>query len=177
MLAEYTVYSDKPVEFATDFILPKNKEISFSVNGKAEIAPLMVLKKKDIPAWVYRNKHVSNEPAQLFKGVISGKLKKGTNLIRVTYKQPLSKIEFRNTEHRLSPYFTYELWPLREWKLGKGFKLDIEVRFTSPATQKRPICGVDNGEELTVVKDSKRGWLAKGTYSKVGDRLWCVDRR
>lgn len=59
----------------------------------------------------------------------------GENTVQVRYHQPYSFAE-PYVAYFSSPspmrYVSYELWPLKEWSLDPGFKIDITVRLHNP---------------------------------------------
>lgn len=137
--AEYRVTSVQAVDAGFEFIGPSEDAVGIEINGKpAESKSSRLQLSRDDAARIGIHpacRHCAvpdDENSQpLFSVLFSGALIPGANVIRVTYKQPLASDEISYGYFQISLWaqgFSYELWPLREWKLDPAFKMKIEIR-------------------------------------------------
>lgn len=72
---------------------------------------------------------------QLYQFKFDAVILPGENTLQVQYHQPYSFAE-PSVAYFRSPapirYVSYELWPIKEWSLDPGFKIDLVVNFKNP---------------------------------------------
>ncbi|WP_303851861.1 hypothetical protein [Seleniivibrio woodruffii] len=71
------------------------------------------------------------EPWKLYKIDFEAQIESGVNTVRVDYIQPYSYEEKWGGKGKYADHFkyvTYELWPLKEWKLADDFHMDISIK-------------------------------------------------
>jgi hypothetical protein len=89
----------------------------------------------DDPAQVSQNMFGMKQQWELYQFDFDAAVLSGENTVEVRYQQPYSFAETSVAYFKsLSPmhYVSYELWPLKEWHLDSGFKIDLIVKFHNP---------------------------------------------
>jgi hypothetical protein len=123
--ALYIVSALSEKEYAFEFIMPANEEVSVTINGKKATAEKPVLLKKEISGT-----SMMQNRSELWKAAFAGKITAGDNAIEVSYDQPVSVSEVHHgyfTKSKWSSAVGYELWPLAEWRRAEDFKMTISA--------------------------------------------------
>lgn len=101
---------------------------------------------------------------ELYQFDFDAGIRSGENTVKVSYRQPYSMAESEVGSPPMR-YVSYELWPLKEWSLDPGFKVDITVRLHNPRygflNMKRDGLSVSAGR----FKDVRNGGLVKASSS------------
>ncbi len=122
--AAYSIHSESTASLSFEFISPSAESITVKINGASvQSRTEPIVKDNDTGNW---NRYVKTSYSIKF----SGDLKQNINGIEVTYTQPLSIHETAYGYFTKSRYLAsagYEFWPLKEWKLDKNFKAEIEI--------------------------------------------------
>ena len=119
--AQYVVQSPREATYTFEFIMPLPNSAEVSINTKVVAAKTPQHLPRD------EKKH---DQIDLWKVAFTGKLQQGQNTIRVSYQQPLGMSEVDHGYFKSSKwksFVDYELWPLKEWKLGPDFRINIET--------------------------------------------------
>ncbi|HMV78529.1 MAG TPA: hypothetical protein PK453_22385 [Leptospiraceae bacterium] len=161
--AVYELEAEKAGTYRFEFILPSDLETSVSMNGEAsmKIKPLIIKKLNESEKEIYRaHPEMCSGPCSeksdtaLYRVSFSGTLKKGLNRISAGYRQILSHRETKYgyaSSSKWASGLSYELWPLKEWKLASDFQMN--VRFTVPSPGFFSSAGtVCTGEDLNFQK-------------------------
>lgn len=135
--AVYKIESNVAVKLNFEFVLPSEKNIWASINhSNEEMVQAKKIKLSDLEKEGYRLSDLCRfceaEVNSLYTATFSGNLNIGENEIRVKYEQPLSATEVSYGYFKKSKWsngFSYELWPLKEWKFDSNFK--IKIKFTT----------------------------------------------
>lgn len=119
--AQYVVQSPREATYTFEFIMPQPNAAEVSINSDVVAAKT--------PERLPRDEK-QQEQTDLWKVTFTGKLQQGQNTIRVSYQQPLGMSEvdygyFKSSKWK--SFVDYELWPLKEWKLGPDFRINIET--------------------------------------------------
>lgn len=140
--AVYETLAERDGTFRFEFILPSSNETTVTVNEEKsqKINPVIIKKLTDSEKEIYRVRHercvacTDKNEISLYRVSFTGALKKGTNRISAEYRQILGYAETSHgyfSSSKWAAEFSYELWPLKEWKLASDFQMN--VRFTVPA--------------------------------------------
>ncbi|MBI3396192.1 MAG: hypothetical protein HY042_10190, partial [Spirochaetia bacterium] len=148
--AVYHVRSEGALDAGLEFIGPSAAGISMNVNGKPAVPNVVRLTFTRDEAMRFGVFHAcrfcphtgnADEPEQpLYSIKFNGAFQAGANTIVVKYTQPLALDEISYGYFQTSKWaqgFTYELWPLREWKLDPGFQLKLSISTPRPGFFKR----------------------------------------
>lgn len=134
--ALYKVRAAAGVSAQFEFISQSDKSFSAAVNGKPEQVQTSQFKAGELAeAYEARCRHCSGAESALTRARFLGALKPGENTILVAYMQPLTSNEISYgyfQESRWSQGFGYELWPLKEWKRAKDFRLRLRISMPKP---------------------------------------------
>lgn len=119
--AHYVVQSPREAVYTFEFIMPQPNSAEVSINTEVVVA--------QTPERLPRDEKKQDQ-IDLWKVTFTGKLQQGQNTIRVSYLQPLGMSEvdygyFKSSKWK--SFVDYELWPLKEWKLGPDFRINIET--------------------------------------------------
>lgn len=138
--AAYAVSAAKEGRLAFEFILPVKEQVAVRAGpagaavkvGPAE--PLGEREAKGLAAASARS--FRGDCAPLYRARFEATLAAGANRIVVTYSQPLGAYErdygyFK--KGRWVRTFQYEVWPLKEWMLARGFTARLIVTMPRPA--------------------------------------------
>jgi len=154
--ANYKFFSKKSHNAELQFIAPQNDSIKVKTNGSfvpVKIEPFMFDR---------RNTYYPIKGDKLIQGVFEMHIKKGENSLNVHYQQYMGAME-EGRSGDFYFYITYELWPLKQWKLSPNFKMYIKVSWlrienlfesifkTQLAKCKNkygPIRSIENGKEI-----------------------------
>jgi hypothetical protein len=121
--AVYQIISISEKDYAFEFVMPANEEVSIVINGKKALSEKPALLKNEIKGtsmMQFRN--------ELWKVLFDGKMIAGDNTLEVSYSQPVSFSEVHYgyfTKSKWSSAVGYELWPLAEWRLADDFQMKI----------------------------------------------------
>jgi hypothetical protein len=124
--AIYTIMSPMETQISTSFVLADPMPVTVEINGKSvkTETPVKISTGESEP---HRFRTIDNT---LYEASFSGKLIKGLNTIAIRYRQPMGFFEAHHgyfVTSRFHSFFTYALWPLKDWNLSKDFRLDITV--------------------------------------------------
>lgn len=130
----YTIQSNKDAKLYFEFILPSEKDVFVSINNENEnIAQTKAILVSDTEKEGYRLSDLcrfcEKTINSLYSASFSGKMTTGENIIKLRYDQPLAVSEISYGYFKSSKWsnsFSYELWPLKEWKLDPNFKITIK---------------------------------------------------
>lgn len=134
--AQYSVLATEEKTHTFEFIMADANPATAEING--------VSVPTSIPMPTAGNE---TSPNKQWKVGFSGKLSKGRNAIRFSYRQPVSKREIRYGYFVASKWESaveYELWPLKEWKLAPDFTLHIEANIEDDTSPLKKIFGSSN---------------------------------
>lgn len=142
--ATYQIFSTSETDASFDFILTVNQPAKASINGIASVVSTPIELNKPKPRRSFGDTIDSS-----YRVSFSGHLKKGINTINVNYSQPMSVDEriggiypFFITSYFTSA-FSYDLSPLREWKLDDAFTMDIRITFKDDSGWSKHLFGSD----------------------------------
>lgn len=135
--AIYFIESAADSSYPLEFILPSDKNVITSVNEMdSQTTKPLELTISDIEKEGYRLSDLCNfceeKMNKLYNAKFTAKFVKGSNKIRVQYEQPLAITEISHGYFQSSKWsnsFSYELWPLKGWKLDPGF--EMKIKFTT----------------------------------------------
>lgn len=133
--AEYDVTAEAQERVRLEMILPVPGDVTARTNG----APGAV---SVVPARPFRAEELRGLPEPgpgeppLHRAAFDAELREGMNTITVRYRQPLGGEEVGHSSRRAGRFvqrFRYELWPLREWTRGAGFRIRLAIGVERPA--------------------------------------------
>lgn len=123
--AVYFIQSDIQADMTFVFVLPDNTPVQASLSGT--LRPTTVTQDKS-HSWTGPESDTRQLP--LYQAAFSGNIKSGLNIINIKYNQPLTILERAYgyfTDSRSIEQFTYQLGPLKEWKLSDNFSLEVSL--------------------------------------------------
>jgi hypothetical protein len=124
--AIYKVSSEKKLSADFDFISPSRENFTVKVNN--QIASIRVKSKIEQKNRVRFGK--LKRKYYIYSVKFNSSLKKGINVIHVTYLQPISVYEASYGYFRSSSWSSsveYQYWPIKEWEKDKNFFSEISV--------------------------------------------------
>lgn len=133
--AEYDVTAGAPGRVRLEMVLPVPGDVTARTNGAAGAVSV-------VPARPFRAEELRGLPEPgpeeppLHRAAFDGGLREGANTITVRYRQPLGGEEVGHSSRRAGRFvqrFRYELWPLREWTRGSGFRIRLAIGVERPA--------------------------------------------
>lgn len=142
--ATYQVFSTTETDANFDFILTVNQPAKASINGIASTVSTPIEINKPKP-----RRNFGDTIDSSYRVSFSGHLKKGINTLNVNYSQPMSVHERTGGIYPffITSYFTsafsYDLSPLREWKLDDAFTMDIRITFKDDSGWSKHLFGSD----------------------------------
>jgi hypothetical protein len=99
--------------------------------------------------------------AQLYRARFSAHFEPGETSLTARYRQPLASAEAGRgyfSEGKMVPYFRYELWPLKSWRLEPGFRIGVTVSLAHPAPRGlAALFGEDPPVRCTAGKGAQKG--------------------
>ncbi len=131
--ARYVVAAQSATSFETTFILPAETDVAVSVNGKASRSTPAPM--RDVPDELQLPRRFFGDAPTLFEARIAGDFGAGKNEIVVSYDQPLTRLETSygyGARSRFVSLFSYEIWPIRQWKRADDFVIEAAVTMASP---------------------------------------------
>jgi hypothetical protein len=134
--AQYEVTAAAAVRVHLDFVLPVERPVTAVTNAEADavtVVPAQPLRPAEARAL---SRGEQGMPA-LFRAGFESSLRAGPNTVTIRYAQPLGAEEtdygYGKKQGRMVQRFRYELWPLREWSRGAGFRVLLAVGIDRPA--------------------------------------------
>jgi hypothetical protein len=135
--AVYFIQSAADVSYPLEFILPSGKNVITTVNDlEPQTTKPTEITISDLEKEGYRLsdlcKFCEERINKLYTATFTAKFALGSNKIRVQYEQPLAITEVSHGYFQSSKWsnaFSYELWPLRDWKLDPKF--EMKIKFTT----------------------------------------------
>lgn len=133
--AEYAVTAAEAVRVRLELVLPVESPVTAVTNGEAggvSVVPAEPLRPAEARALPPAE---AGAPA-LFRASFESALRAGANTVAVGYRQPLGAREtdygYGKKRGRMVQRFRYELWPLREWSRGPGFRIRLSLALDRP---------------------------------------------
>jgi len=172
--AQYSVASEAASRVRLEFILPAEVPVTATTNSDRDSVQV-------VPAAPLRSGEIRTLPSNetrtspLFRAGFESLLRAGTNTVTVCYSQPLGAKEvgygYLNKEGRMVRQFRYELWPLREWKRGPGFRVKLAVAIERPAPGwwRRHL---GNPRSVTCLPGGEAASVLSGRLEQRGGQLW-----
>lgn len=121
----YFIRSDIEEELAFVFVLPENTPVQARVTGTLQPTTVTLDEAQTwMPPWP------GDLQLPLYQAAFRGHIRTGMNLINIKYSQPLTIFERAYgyfTDSRSVEQFTYQLGPLKEWKLADHFSLEVSL--------------------------------------------------
>jgi hypothetical protein len=155
--AVYHVQAAAPARQTLEFISPDANRLLVEVNTLRPLQVSSVPLDRDERARVAAGMGLrGREGAKLHKARFEAVLRRGLNTIRVRYRQRLSSQERDHgyvSDGRFVHLLQYELWPLKGWRLAKGFTLNLSVKLRRGA----PSWWARNFGRYTNIACGKRG--------------------
>ena len=135
--AHYKIHSPGKLRAKFTFVLAGQAyTVQARVNAKDSDTGLKAVEQSEAEKQEYSRGGNGELTAPPFEATFQGELVKGHNDIIVTYKQPASYLEYDYAgcypclmpdQGKFRSRLVYLLWPLKEWKLDKDFRLNITV--------------------------------------------------
>ena len=158
--AVYYIKAETSTECSFEFVMPHNVPIKAIING-SECTVKKTAQSDD--TYTPHNRFDKN----LYSAVFTGKIRPGENIISIQYRQLADVWETAYgyfTRSRFSTSVTYELWPLKEWKLSDTFSLTVNVKVQDYSSIRRSIFGSRNS--IRIFEGKKEGNQSYTAYSK-----------
>lgn len=132
--AKYIIFSEKESNYTFEFVSGKASDIEILVNkDKTDVKQLASKIESEYEMGIYQLEFTS-------------KINKGFNTIEASYVQKMSYIEYGYGyffDGEFSTYLDYYLYPLKEWRLGPNFTLNISASFKDDTGFSKHIFGSD----------------------------------
>lgn len=181
--AAYRVRAEAAVTVELAFITPGEVTIQAHV-GDAQVG-VKTVEARPIPEDTINGFNFGVQRDGLYEARFQAALAKGENTIRVEYTQQLGAVETGYgyfSDGEFVDVWSYESWPLKEWKLADDFAMNITVstprekpgwwtrNFGSYTEMSCSAWGVD----FKPKRSDKAGrlWL-RATLTEVPDRIYC----
>ncbi len=174
VMAQYEVTAVAAVRVHLEFILPVDGPVTAVTNADADavtVVPAQPLGPAEARALPRGEQKV---PA-LFRAGFESSLRAGPNTLTIRYTQPLGSEEtdygYGKKQGRMVQRFRYELWPLREWSRGSGFRVRLGVGIDRPAPgwwQRR----FGTVKSVTCLSSDPSTPLPPGRREQRGRQLW-----
>ena len=133
--AEYAVTAAEAVRVRLELVLPVEGPVTAVTNGAAgavSVVPAVPLR----PAEARTLPPAEPGAPPLYRAAFESAFRTGANTVAVRYRQPLGAEEigygYGKKAGRMVQRFRYELWPLREWSRGPGFRIRLAVALERP---------------------------------------------
>jgi hypothetical protein len=140
--AAYTIHADRAAKVHLDFMLPAEAPVSVRIGQSP--ATVVVAKSdsllKDLDKRFGFHQYFflpdSFPLPPLYRATATLSLVAGRNKVTFEYVQPLASIEadygYFKKGRKVRKIF-YLLWPLKEWRRGRDFKIDLTIEIERPA--------------------------------------------
>lgn len=128
---KYEVEAKKTAPYKFSFILPAKVVIKVYKKDTWTRAKTSAMKPRNKKEEAFRHASFNRSRTRLHQASFNMKLKQGKNNIQIQYSQPMSGFEGAYGYFRKSRYFhqfRYEIWPLKQWRRSRDFKLNVSVK-------------------------------------------------
>ncbi len=172
--ARYEVRCAAASRVQLEFILPTQGAVTATTNSDpatVRVVPARPLRPgggRTLPADTPRS-------SPLFRAGFESTLGEGSNTVTVRYSQPLGAVEtdygYLKKRGRMVQQFSYELWPLLEWKRSPGLrvKLSVAIERPSPGWWERRF---GNPRSVTCLTSDASAPVPPGRLEQRGGQLW-----
>ncbi len=142
--AVYRIASDDSRKFRLEFILPSSDPVSISINGHPVSTVPHELSLTETTVKAYRLSSLchfcGNAISRLYAASFEASVEKGKNVIEARYRQPYGFVETAYgyfTTSKWLNHFSYELWPLKTWKISPTFQMNVKILVARPSWHRR----------------------------------------